>query len=191
MTHLISHYGLWFLFGIVALESAGAWLPGETALIAAGVYASNGHLSIVGVVVVAAVAAIAGDNVGYWIGREGGRRLAMRLPWLRRAVPFAETFFERHGGKTVFFGRWFAGLRVTAAWLAGITRMPWWRFFGWNASGGILWATTVGLVAYYAGKAVANTISRYGVYGGVALAVLIVFALAGLHFWRRSAVESS
>ena len=75
MTHFIHHYGLWFVFGIVCLESAGLWLPGETALIAAGVYASKGHLSITAVIAVATVAAIIGDNIGYWIGRKGGRWL--------------------------------------------------------------------------------------------------------------------
>ena len=70
MTHFIEDYGLVFLFGIVCLESAGLWLPGETALIAAAVYASNGHLTITGVITVAAVAAIIGDNIGYWLGRD-------------------------------------------------------------------------------------------------------------------------
>src|SRR5262245_29458648 len=84
VTHFIEDYGLWFLFGIVCLESAGLWLPGETALIAAAVYAAKGQLSIVAIIAVAAVAAIIGDNIGYWIGREGGRRLIYRWTWLQR-----------------------------------------------------------------------------------------------------------
>ena len=191
VTHLIEHYGLFFLFGIVSLESAGLWLPGETALIAAAVYASNGHLSIVGVIVVAAVAAIIGDNIGYWAGREGGRRLLYHWGWLGRisdrVLPPAERFFERHGGKAVFFARFFGGIRVTGAWMAGITRMTWWRFLSWNAAGGIVWAVGVGLLAFYVGKAAADALARYGVYGGIAIAVLIVLALAALHFWRRRA----
>ena len=78
------HYGLWFLFGIVCLESAGLWVPGETELIAAGVYASKGHLSITAVIVIAAAAAIIGDNIGYWLGRELGRRLIYRYAWMKR-----------------------------------------------------------------------------------------------------------
>jgi membrane protein DedA with SNARE-associated domain len=191
VTHLIEHYGLFFLFGVVCLESAGLWLPGETALIAAGVYASNGHLSIIGVIVVAAVAAIIGDNIGYWAGREGGRRLLYHWDWLGRiadrVIPPAERFFERHGGKAVFFARFFGGLRVTGAWMAGITRMTWWRFLSWNAAGGIVWAIGIGLLAFYAGKAVADSIARYGVYGGIAIGVVIVLAVAGIHFWRRRA----
>ena len=191
MTHFIHTYGLWFLFGIVCLESAGLWLPGETALIAAGVYASKGHLSIVGVIVVAAAAAIIGDNIGYWLGREGGRRLIERYGWLKRqtdrVMPTAERFFERHGGKAVFSARFFGGVRVTGAWMAGITRMSWWRFLFWNALGGIVWATGVGLISFYAGKAAADAIARYGAYGGIGIAVLIVLALVAFHLVRRRA----
>ena len=191
MTHFIAHYGLFFLFGIVCLESAGLWLPGETALIAAAVYASDGHLPIAGVIAVAAVAAIIGDNIGYWIGREGGRRLIDRYATLRRfgdrVIPPAERFFDRHGGKAVFLARFFGGVRVTGAWMAGISRMPWWRFLAWNALGGIVWAIGVGLVAYYVGKAAADALARYGVYGGITVAVLVVLAIAGLHVWRRTA----
>jgi membrane protein DedA with SNARE-associated domain len=192
---LIENYGLFFLFGIVCLESAGLWLPGETALIAAGVYASKGHLSITGVIAVAAVAAIIGDNMGYWLGREGGRRLLTRYGPLRRfserVLPPAERFFERHGGKAVFLARFFGGLRVTGAWMAGITRMTWWRFLFWNAAGGIVWALAVGLIAYYAGKAAADAIARYGVYAAIAGGILVVVAIVVLHVWRRRIVENS
>jgi membrane protein DedA with SNARE-associated domain len=195
VTHLIENYGLLFLFGIVCLESAGLWLPGETALIAAGVYASKGHLSITGVIAVAAVAAIIGDNIGYWLGREGGRRLLMRYALLRRfserVLPPAERFFERHGGKAVFLARFFGGVRVTGAWMAGITRMTWWRFLFWNAAGGIVWAVAVGLIAYYAGKAAADAIARYGVYAAIAGGILVVVAIVALHVWRRRVVERS
>jgi membrane protein DedA with SNARE-associated domain len=195
VTHFIAHYGLFFLFGIVALESAGLWLPGETALIAAGVYASKGHLSIAGVISVAAVGAIIGDNIGYWLGREVGYRLIHRYDWTRRLgdrlLPPAQRFFDKHGGKAVFLARFFGGIRVTAAWMAGISHMPWWRFFFWNAAGGIAWAVGIGLLAYYAGRAVADTIARYGVYGGLAVAALIVLVLVAVHFWRRRLAEET
>jgi membrane protein DedA with SNARE-associated domain len=193
VTHFIAHYGLVFLFGIVCLESAGLWVPGETALIAAAVYASNGHLPIAGVIAVAAAGAIIGDNIGYWLGREGGRRLLHRYGLVARiadrVLPPAERFFERHGGKAVFLARFFGGVRVTGAWMAGISRMEWWRFLLWNAAGGIVWATGVGLVAFYVGKAAADTIARYGVYGAIAAGVLLVLAIGGLHVWRRRTVE--
>ena len=194
MEHIVNEYGLAFLFLIVALESAGAWLPGETALIVAAIYASQGHLGgVVPVIVVAAAAAIVGDNVGYWIGRAGGRRVLERWSFTRRfserVLPPAERFFKRHGGKTVFFGRFFAGLRVTAAWIAGISRMPWWRFFFWNAAGGIVWAVGISLVAYYAGHAAADAINRWGVYGAIAIAVLAVAALIGLRLFKRRVLD--
>jgi membrane protein DedA with SNARE-associated domain len=195
VTHFIAHYGLFFLFGIVCLESAGLWLPGETALIAAGVYAAEGHLPISGVIAVAAAGAIIGDNIGYWAGREVGRRLIYRYDWTRRlaerVMPPAERFFEKHGGKAVFLARFFGGVRVTGAWMAGITRMSWWKFLFWNAAGGIVWAVGVGLIAYYAGRAVSDTIARYGVYGGIGIGLIIVLVIAALHLWRRRLVEET
>ena len=189
MTHLLITYGLVLLFVLVAMESAGIPLPGETALIAAAVLASQHHYSIVWVIVIASAGAIVGDNIGYWIGRIGGRTLLERWEpiarYSRRALPPAERFFNKHGGKTVFIGRFVAVLRVTAAWLAGISRMAWWRFFVWNATGGILWATLVGTLAYYVGKAAADAVGRYGLYAFGGLAVLGIAAFVGLHFWRK------
>src|SRR5438093_5229631 len=154
MESLVQDYGLVILFVLIAMESAGVPLPGETALITAGVLAARGHMDIVEVIVVAAAAAIIGDNVGYWVGRLGGRRLLERWKPLERhasrVLPWSERFFKRHGPKTSFLGRFIAVLRVTAAWLAGISKMHWWLFFAWNAPGGICWAFAVGLLAYVA-----------------------------------------
>jgi membrane protein DedA with SNARE-associated domain len=182
VTHFFTHHGLPLLFLVVMLESFGVPLPGETALIAFGVLASQGNYAIEWVIVVAAAAAIVGDNLGYWvIGRWGGRALFRRWKWLSRyadrTLPPAERLMARHGGKVVFFGRFVTLLRYTAAWIAGIARMDWWKFLVWNAAGGICWATGVGLVAYYAGNAAADAIQRYGLYA----AAVIVVALAG--FW--------
>jgi membrane protein DedA with SNARE-associated domain len=189
MSGLVHHYGLIALFLIVMLESGGVPLPGETALIAGGVYASSGELDVVAVIAVAAAAAIVGDNLGYWVGRTGGRRLLERWRFVRRwsepVLPWAEGFFHRHGAKTIFIGRFFSVLRVTAAWMAGVSRMRWWRFFGWNAAGGICWAVLVGLVAYFAGHAAADAISRYGLIAGVALVVVAAAAFAGYHVWKK------
>ncbi len=194
MTHLIQTYGLFVLFVLVALESGGLPLPGETALIAASVLASQGHFDIAAVIAVAAAAAILGDNGGYWVGRTGGRTLLSR--WRRverfaeRVLPPAERFFARHGGKTVFLGRFVAVLRVTAAWMAGISRMPWWRFFAWNAAGGIVWATLVGLVTFYVGRAAAEAIGRYGLIGGAVAIVGALIVIGAFHFWRRRMLQS-
>jgi membrane protein DedA with SNARE-associated domain len=195
VTKLLLDYGLVLLFVLVAVESMGVPLPGETALIAAAVLASNGHYSIVAVIVIASAGAIVGDNVGYWIGRKGGRALLRRIPYLReyfeRVLPPAERFFRRHGAKAVFFGRFVSILRVTAAWLAGISHMSWWRFLAWNAAGGIVWATAVGIVAYYAGRAAADAINRYGLYAGIAVVVLVLLAAGGIHLWRRQMVDEN
>ena len=195
MTGLVDSYGLILLFAIVALESFGVPLPGETALIAAAVLAEQGHFRIETVIAVAALAAIVGDNGGYWVGRTGGRKLIERVPVFRRyaprVIPPAERFFARHGAKTVFIGRFVSVLRVTAAWLAGISHMRWWRFLAWNAAGGIVWAVAVGVVAYYFGRAAADAISHYGALGGVVIAVVAVLVLVGAHLWRRRMLEES
>jgi membrane protein DedA with SNARE-associated domain len=194
MTHLIETYGLALLFLLVALESSGIPLPGETSLVTAAILAAQGHYSLVAVIAVAAAAAIAGDNAGYWIGRKGGRALLPRVPlvgmYFERALPPSERFFRRHGAKTVFLGRFVAVLRVTAAWLAGISRMPWWRFLVWNASGGICWAMLVGLVAYYLGRTAADAIGHYGLLGGlgaIGAGVLLFFAY---RFWSRRMIDA-
>ena len=190
MTHFFTTHGLPLLFAVVMLESFGIPLPGETALIAFGVLASQGHYSIVAVIAVAAAAAIIGDNLGYeLIGRKGGRRLFERWGPLRRRaeriLPPTEALMAKHGGKVVFFGRFITVLRYTAAWVAGIAGMPWRKFLFWNAAGGICWATLVGLVSYYAGGAAADAIQRYGIYAAavVAGAVLIFFLIT--HFGKK------
>jgi membrane protein DedA with SNARE-associated domain len=192
---LIEHHQSWalvLLFLIVGIESTGVPVPGETALIASGVLASQSKLSIVAVIAVAASGAIVGDNAGYWLGREGGRKLLERWPLVnrhaQRVLPRAERLFAKHGGKTVFFGRFIAVLRITAAWMAGISRMPWWRFLLFNAAGGILWATLVGLVAYYSGNAAASAIQTYGLYAAGAIVVAIIGIVLGLRWWERRMV---
>jgi membrane protein DedA with SNARE-associated domain len=188
--HFFTHHGLPLLFLVIMLESFGVPLPGETALIFFGVLASKGNYDVETVIVVAAAAAIVGDNLGYWIiGRWGGRALFRRNRWLQRysetVIPRAERIMGRHGSATVFFGRFVAILRFTAAWIAGLGRMHWWKFLFWNAAGGIAWATLVGLVAYYGGKAAADAIARYGIYAGIGIAVLTVGGWLIVHFAKK------
>jgi membrane protein DedA with SNARE-associated domain len=190
VTHFFTSHGLPLLFVVVMLESFGIPLPGETALIAFGVLASQGHYSIGEVIAVAATAAIIGDNLGYWvIGRWGGRGLFERSRYLHRYserfLPASERLMAKHGGKIVFFGRFISILRFTAAWAAGIARMPWWRFFFWNAAGGICWATAVGLVAYYAGAAAADAIQRYGIYAAAGIAAVVVIGFLITHTGKK------
>jgi membrane protein DedA with SNARE-associated domain len=175
---------------LVGAESMGIPLPGETALITTAIVASQGKLPIEGVIAVAAAGAIIGDNIGFFfIGRKGGRRLLER-PGLfekerRRALELGDPFFERHGSKAVFFGRWIAGLRTWASWLAGASEMHWRTFLVWNAAGGILWATTVGLAAYYAGNGAKAVITKVGSYALIAVGVLVVALVTFLVVRRR------
>ena len=173
----VSHVGYPLLFLLVMAESSGFLVPGETALITAGVLASQSKLQIELVIPLAAAAAIVGDNIGYVIGRKGGS-WALERPGRfygqrQEVLAVGEPFFERHGPKAVFFGRFILGLRVWASWLAGGTRMPWHSFVLWNALGGICWATAIGLIAYFLGHSAGNAIQTFGLFG-------LVAALAGI-----------
>jgi len=179
--HLVSTAGYPLLFLIVMGESSGLPIPGETGLIAAAVLASTGKLEIAAVIPLAAAGAIVGDNIGYLIGRKGGRWLLERPgPFhsqRRNVLVVGEPFFERHGPKAVFFGRFLLGLRVWASWLAGATRMHWRSFVVWNALGGITWATAIGLLAYYLGHSASNAVQAFGIYGLIAVGLAVVSAL--------------
>ena len=172
----------------VGVEASGVPVPGETALIAAGVLASrpDASLTLPAVLVVAAVAAIVGDNIGYLIGRHGGRRLLERPGRFARqrakVLEVGEPFFERHGPKAVFLGRWILGLRVWASWLAGITHMPWRSFLVYNALGGISWAVTIGVLAYVVGNSIEALIRDIGV---AALGIVAVVGVALYVLHRR------
>jgi membrane protein DedA with SNARE-associated domain len=167
------------LAGLILGESAGLPLPGETALITAGGLVAGGQLSLPLVILVAALAAILGDTVGYWIGRRGGRALLLRdglgAAHRRHAVARADRFFERYGAATVFFGRWVPGLRVVAAVTAGAALMPWRRFAPANAAGAFAWAATIATLAALAGPTGSLLLAAAGLAVGA-----ISFAVA----WR-------
>jgi membrane protein DedA with SNARE-associated domain len=186
LVDVASNVGLPVLFVLIAVESMGVPLPGETALFTAAILASKGKLSIEAVIAVSAAAAIIGDNVGYLIGRKAGRRL-LEAPGpferhRRAVITYGQPFFDRHGPKAVFLGRFVSGLRITAAWLAGVNRMPWRDFLFWNATGGIAWATTVGLLAYSFGQAAEQAIKTAGLVG---LAAAVLALLAAWFFLHR------
>jgi membrane protein DedA with SNARE-associated domain len=178
------------LFFAVMAESGGAPVPGETSLITGAVLASQGKLDIALVIVLAASAAIIGDNIGYAIGRKGGRWLLQRPGAFHRQrlemLHTGEPFFERHGPKAVFFGRFVLGLRVWASWLAGATRMRWRSFLLWNALGGICWAILVGVIAYALGRTAENVTEAFAYYGLAALLIgLAALFLAHRRHQRR------
>jgi membrane-associated protein len=184
----------YLLPAIIGLESMGIPSPGETALVLAAVLASQGKLEIWLVILIGVASAIAGDNLGYFLGRRFGRDVAIRRGplWHHRihAVRAGDRFFERHGPKAVFLARWIALVRFAAAWLAGINRMRFRTFFFWNALGGISWGVTYGLVGYFAGQAGAGVLARFGLAGaGILLVSFIVMAVVGIRRQRRAMAE--
>jgi undecaprenyl-diphosphatase len=180
-----SHIGYGALCALIFAESAGVPAPGESALITAGLLAGAGHLALPAVIAVGAVAAMLGDNLGYLIGRRGGRAVLLRDGRLashrRKAVHRADEFFARHGAKTVFFGRWVAGVRIVVAVLAGASAMPWRTFVLYNALGAVAWSATVAGAAALLGPVVAAII--YGTGLAVAGAALVAGVVRAR--WRR------
>ena len=183
----IAAYGYLAVLILVGLESMGLPLPGETALIAAAVYAGTSHeLNIIGVVAAAAAGAVIGDNIGYEIGRLIGfpvlRRYGSRIGLDSRRLRLGQYLFRRYGGAIVFFGRFAALLRAFAALLAGANHMPWPRFVFYNATGGLVWSSIFGFGGYVLGSSVHRISGPVGV--GLFLLALVA-AIAAIVFVRR------
>ncbi len=141
----------------ILVESAGIPLPGETVvLLASFSAATDGELSLPIIMACAAFGAIMGDTIGFYVGRTGGRRFAERFGryfFLKiEHLDKAEKFFARHGAKAVFLGRFISPLRIWAALLAGMNRMPWRTFLVYNSLGGVIWAIYISLLGYFAGR---------------------------------------
>jgi membrane protein DedA with SNARE-associated domain len=188
---LLENYGLVAVFGVVALESFGIPLPGETALIAAAIYAGSNHatnaLGIIPVIAVATAGATLGGSLGYVLGRAVGLRLLIRYGkyvWLNeRRLKLGQYLFMRHGGKIVFFGRFVALLRTFASLLAGANRMKWRYFLVMNALGAAGWATLFGGGAYLFGlemEQVAGPVSVL-ILVGVIVAIIVAFLFLRRH----------
>jgi membrane-associated protein len=180
-SHLSPTVTYLLLIGLVGAESAGLPLPGETALIAASILASKGHVDLPLVIIFAIVASVTGDNAGYLFGRHYGRRLLQhhRLPFEKhreKVIEKGDEFFAKHGGKAVALGRFVTGVRVVVALLAGVNRLPWRVFALWNVLGAIIWATTVGVLAYYVGEAIEHDL----LIGGLIVAGIVI-VLVGIH----------
>ena len=187
----LAHYGLWAIALFVFLEDFGIPVPGETVLIAGAVFAGSGRLNIVAVGVVGFLAAVAGDNIGYAIGRFGGRALVER--WGRyvflteERLDKAERFFTRHGGKIIVVARFIEGLRQANGIIAGIIGMRWLKFLACNALGAALWVGTWVSVGYFAGQhitAIYNAITEYSLYAAI-VAVVVIAAWIVLHLRKR------
>ena len=187
---LIPIYGPWIIFGIVALESAGVPLPGETILVASALLAATtGQISIVVVVLASAGGAIVGDGIGYMVGRRFGlpliRRYGRYIRLDENRLLIGRYLFFRYGNVVVFFGRFVAVLRMFAALLAGANSMPAGRFFFFNITGGVCWACLFGFGAY-AVRAEIYTIS--GTLSVISLGLFIATGFALSIFMRRNEV---
>ena len=193
LMRLLQTYTYPVLVGLVLLESIGIPLPGEIALVTAAAYASLGHISIYAVIILAALGAIVGGALGYLIGLRGGLPLVLHyggyIGVRRRHVDRAHAFFEKHGAKTILFGRFIAILRTWAAIVAGGAGMSFPKFVLYNSIGSVVWAIVFGWLGYYFGRdlpLLESYISRVSLVLLVALAVGII----ALVFWKRRKTRS-
>jgi undecaprenyl-diphosphatase len=186
---LFARYGYAVVFLGVFLENTGLPVPGETALLAGAALSRSGRLSLPWVIVTAIAGAILGDNLGFLIGRRGGRalveRFGPRVGLTRDRLLQFDRFFDRHGAKTVFIARFVTGLRVFGALLAGTSGLSWGRFLLYNSTGAFAWATTFGGVGYmlpYSWQTLELWIGRSGL---VLLAAIVVVGLLTVRHKRR------
>lgn len=178
-------YGYFAVFVLLLLENAGIPVPGETTLLYASFLAFKGEgLRLQGIIPTAILAAVTGDSIGFWLGRKGGPRVARLLRLTPERLAYVQRFFEQYGSWTVFFARFIAGLRIICGPAAGLSGMPWARFFVFNASGAVVWVCTIASVGYFFGaswEALLSFVKRLNITAAV-LAVLIV---AVVWWWRK------
>lgn len=190
---LFARYGYAVVFLGVFLENTGLPVPGETALLAGAALARFGGLSLVWVIAAATAGATLGDNLGFLIGRHGGRALAERHGWKIGLTPALlrqfDAYFERHGAKTVFIARFITGLRVFGAVLAGGSGLPWRKFLFYNATGAIVWSTAVAIAGYalaYSWETLERWIGHSGLVGLAIVAAIGVIAFLGRRRQRNT-----
>jgi membrane-associated protein len=180
------HYGYWAVAVLLLLEGAGLPLPGETILLLASFLAySERELQLPWVIVVGTVASTLGGEVGFALGRHGGRPLIERyrhvFPIHAETVERGDRLFERYGAATVFLARFLFGMRVLAALLAGALHMPWRKFVVFNFLGAAVWVTAICATGYLFGGhwgRLAHDLRRFD------LLVAIVVVVVALLWWR-------
>ncbi|GAA0233397.1 DedA family protein [Cryptosporangium japonicum] len=188
ITALVSDYGYLGLAVLVLVEGFAIPAPGQTAVVLAAGLAGTGKLNVVGVGLVAFAAAVIGDNIGYWIGRKGGRPLILRFGRYVRLTETrlerVEAFLSRRGSVVVTIARFVDGMRQLGGLVAGATGMPWRRYATFEALGAALWAGTWTTAGYLVGghlSEVEATLRRYQWYVGA----LVVVLVAGWFVLRR------
>ena len=189
---LIKTYGYWVIGIGILLECMGVPFPGETVLIVGGISAAQGHMNIAAVIAVASLAAIFGDNIGYWVGKKLGRSLIFaQLEKMHLLKPHhlkkAENAFLKYGSATIIIGRFTAILRTYSALLAGVFEVPYRIFFGLNVIGGVAWSLVIGLLAYTLGRNLSLLVSIISNTQLAVLSALVVFAVVvlGRFLYRR------
>jgi membrane protein DedA with SNARE-associated domain len=187
----LNHYGLWAVLALVLIEDFGIPVPGETVLIAASVFAGSGRLNVFAVALVGFAAAVLGDNIGYAIGRFGGRRLLDRWGKYVFLTPErldkTEAFFARHGAKIIVIARFVEGLREANGIIAGIAEMHWLRFLACNALGAALWVGTWVSIGFFAGQhitSIYNAVTKYSLYAAI-VAVIVIAVWVALRVRKR------
>jgi membrane protein DedA with SNARE-associated domain len=184
---ILDRWGYLAVAGVIGVESFGVPAPGQTIMVAAAIYAGAGRLNVVAVGAIAFVAAVLGDNIGYWIGVRGGRRIVHRFGRYVLITPErlerAEKFFARRGNRIVLVARFIDGLRQLNGVIAGITAMPWRTFLIYNAIGAALWVGWWTTISYLLGTHLVEIIEQSHRYKwwAIALVVLAVAAYATLH----------
>ena len=186
----IGHWGYAAVFLVVILGSMGIPIPEETILLLSGYLSWRGTFTLPAAIAVGILSAVAGDNLGYWVGRRGGRPLLERYGgyvWLSpRKLQWAEEFFARRGHWAVFFGRFIAGMRFLNGPLAGISRMRYGEFFIFDAAGAVVYVSAVASVGYVAGPHLHTVLADFerAEHYIALVAVLLLIGLA-YRFLRR------
>jgi len=179
-------YGYWTVFVALLLENAGVPVPGETVLLFASFLAfDEQELRLRYIILVGIAAATIGDNIGYWIGRKGGRPLLERYTHLFRipisVIEKGERVFAKHGSVTIFFARFVFGMRIIAGPMAGVLRMDWKKFSFFNFLGAALWVTVISVVGYKFGEEWEDLVH---VMGRVNLVIGIIALWIAFMIWR-------
>ncbi len=181
-------YGYWVVFFGVMLENAGLPIPGETILLIAGYFAATGEFNIALVMVIAAMGAVIGDNIGFAVGHHFGRKAILRAGRFIFLTPerfaYMEGYFDRHGNKTIFVARFITGLRVFAALLAGASNMKWRVFLFYNVTGAVLWSIVITTLGYLFGQSLPLLVKWVGWSGTILLILALVIAFVSWRIYR-------
>lgn len=180
---LIQYGGLLLICGIVFVETGlfiGFFLPGDSLLVTAGIFAAAGHLHLGLLLLLVSMCAVAGDQVGYWIGRRAGQTLYKRddsLLFKKRHLERAHEFYDRYGGKTIVLARFVPVVRTFAPAVAGAANMEYRKFVFYNIAGGILWVWSMVLLGYSLGSSIPDIDSRIHIVVAVVIVLSVIPAV--------------